>query len=456
MTHHRSSLDGWVVPTYCSAGTMAAWVKTTADDSGKVYFYHMETFETAWDEPQGDDVTIYVDVALGGNYNPETGEIVDVAPAAVEGTEAPTTSGTDDGDDEDGKQIEGTPWIKYRDDSSGRFYWYNTDSGETTWDNPVPTPPPSPEPAPPPSPEPVPPPSPEPAPPAEPEPAPEPAPEPTPEPTPEPQTPGAPAAAAAKPESTTATASKKSSLSRLKSSARARAAAKAAASQGQDQGGTEKKPGKQAPGRRRSVFSRGVFKKSGSASSIARVTNQKASAAPAAPVVSKVSTTPAVPPKLSAASRSGSAKASLARPTAQTVKTERGVRSQVDNPLDQLHTLQRDVTNPLDVPGAAPSVAAEPAAAAKPKSARKGADAARRRSVFSRGLKVGLPVLVLVNMRMCSPAPCAGVATRARRWPVLWHAPALPRHARQRLHRTALRLRRHRWTDCLWKPSWSA
>ena len=132
--------------------TSGDWVETTDPTSGKTYYFNSKTNETSWTKPNsstvveesattaqhnvdGDnDWSETIDPSSGKTYyyNNKTGETSWEKPSSNTSNDTDnTTSAT-----AHNEASQDSSWVEATDPASGNIYYYNSETGETSWDRP--------------------------------------------------------------------------------------------------------------------------------------------------------------------------------------------------------------------------------------------------------------------------------------------------------------------------------
>lgn len=95
------------------------WEVHVDQESGQEYYYHPSTGQTTWDKPFLESPTYPESLTAGDPLSPSP----PLSPVFSPSTASPTPAWTSD-------------WEQLVDETSGRPYFYNPMSGETTWEPP--------------------------------------------------------------------------------------------------------------------------------------------------------------------------------------------------------------------------------------------------------------------------------------------------------------------------------
>ena len=95
------------------------WVAYYDDTTASTYYFNATTNETSWDLPPGVQARRGDDLLLGSSLLSPTSDAV-----TYEDLDSP-------------KPVDGSPWLEYWDDEAGARYWYNTRTGEASWEKPA-------------------------------------------------------------------------------------------------------------------------------------------------------------------------------------------------------------------------------------------------------------------------------------------------------------------------------
>ncbi|CAG06558.1 unnamed protein product [Tetraodon nigroviridis] len=108
-------------PPSCSPSylDLNGWEVHVDQDSGQEYYYHPDTGQTTWDKPFLDSPTYPESLTAENPLSPSP----PLSPAFSPSTASPSSARTSD-------------WEQLVDETSGRPYFYNPMSGETTWEPP--------------------------------------------------------------------------------------------------------------------------------------------------------------------------------------------------------------------------------------------------------------------------------------------------------------------------------
>lgn len=108
-------------PSSCSPSylDLTGWEVHLDHESGQEYYYHPNTGQTTWDKPCLESPTSPESLTAGYPLSPSP----PLSPAFSTSTASPTPVWSSD-------------WEQLVDESSGRPYFYNLTSGETTWEPP--------------------------------------------------------------------------------------------------------------------------------------------------------------------------------------------------------------------------------------------------------------------------------------------------------------------------------
>jgi hypothetical protein len=136
---------------------MSDWKATVDPSSGRTYYYNKVTQVTSWDVPEGfnekgdstaDDAANWkatVDPASGRTYyyNKVTQVTAWDAPACMQGgsplpadKDISSSSSAAQPAASEAKAVDGGEWVPTVDPGSGKTYWFNKTTRETTWDDP--------------------------------------------------------------------------------------------------------------------------------------------------------------------------------------------------------------------------------------------------------------------------------------------------------------------------------
>lgn len=108
-------------PPSCSPSylDLNGWEVHVDQESGQEYYYHPDTGQTTWDRPLLDSPTYPESLTAENPLSPSP----PLSPAFSPSTASPSSARTSD-------------WEQLVDETSGRPYFYNLMSGETTWELP--------------------------------------------------------------------------------------------------------------------------------------------------------------------------------------------------------------------------------------------------------------------------------------------------------------------------------
>ena len=122
------------------------------DDEGRIYYYNRHTEESVWEPPpegfhpppeNDDEIVDAPPLQDNQNDTPNENAEANAVPTSNEADtkhpsddpKVPVEPNVDDDHPNDDTTATATPWIAYQDDE-GREYYYNSETGETQWDEP--------------------------------------------------------------------------------------------------------------------------------------------------------------------------------------------------------------------------------------------------------------------------------------------------------------------------------
>ena len=137
-----------------SSTTSNDWVETTDPTSGKTYYFNSKTNETSWENPNPSTATAPVAVAAAPPSAESASNLFE-SPPNSSGVTTPATAMTTAGESKEPtvaetKQEEtsasfspsatsedtSSDWVEVADPTSGKTYYFNSKTNETSWDNP--------------------------------------------------------------------------------------------------------------------------------------------------------------------------------------------------------------------------------------------------------------------------------------------------------------------------------